>query len=600
MATLVGAVVALLLMVVVWAAEQTANLQLSQSGGSRWEGKACFHLESAIGGWEVVFEFAGQGVRGIEQWDGVVAEQPASGQCGTRVVLVNKPYQGMHNAGDQLCVPIAGAPCGSETPSATARLVDPCTDVNKAPPAPQVTGAQEMKYNYAEVLQKSILFYEAQRSGKLPASNRIPWRGDSALQDRGDKGEDLTGGWYDAGDNVKFNFPMAFSTTVLCWSLLEFKDAYEKAGQLDYMYDSIRWPLEYFIKCHTGPNELYVQVGDGGTDHGTWTSPELMDQNRPAFKITASSPGSDVADETAAALTCGYLAFKTKDATFANEMLTHAKQIYQFAKQHPGFYSTSVNAAAAYYKSGNYTDEMTWAAAWLYKATNDQQYLTDAEQTYIPGAAWGFSWDEKLAGNMVLLYDATHKDLYKNDIVATMTDWMPGGSIPYSPKCLAFRLQWGSLRYASNTAFIALLAARRGINADKYNQWGMCQIHYALGDTGRSFVVGFGVNPPTKPHHRARYVNPPTKPHHRASSCPCKPEPCTWDAQRFPGPNPKTLYGALVGGPGSDDSYTDDRGNYINNEVACDYNAGFQGSVAALLQLAIDSKLPAASSCGKC
>lgn len=52
-------------------------------------------------------------------------------------------------------------------------------------------------------------------------------------------------------------------------------------------------------------------------------------------------------------------------------------------------------------RSGNYTDEMTWAAAWLYKATNDQQYLTDAEQTYIPGAAWGFSWDEKLAGNMV-------------------------------------------------------------------------------------------------------------------------------------------------------------------------------------------------------
>jgi hypothetical protein len=48
-----------------------------------------------------------------------------------------------------------------------------------------------------EVLEKSILFYEAQRSGKLPPSNRIPWRGDSALQDMGDNGEDLTGGWYD-------------------------------------------------------------------------------------------------------------------------------------------------------------------------------------------------------------------------------------------------------------------------------------------------------------------------------------------------------------------------------------------------------------------
>lgn len=44
---------------------------------------------------------------------------------------------------------------------------------------------------------KSILFYEAQRSGKLPPDNRIPWRADSALHDRGDNGEDLTGGWYD-------------------------------------------------------------------------------------------------------------------------------------------------------------------------------------------------------------------------------------------------------------------------------------------------------------------------------------------------------------------------------------------------------------------
>ena len=67
---------------------------------------------------------------------------------------------------------------------------------------------------------------------------------------------------FTAGDNVKFNFPMAFSTTVLCWNLLEFTDVYNKSGQLDYMYDSIRWSLEYFIKCHTGDNELYVQVGE--------------------------------------------------------------------------------------------------------------------------------------------------------------------------------------------------------------------------------------------------------------------------------------------------------------------------------------------------
>lgn len=53
-------------------------------------------------------------------------------------------------------------------------------------------------YDYVEVLQKSILFYEAQRSGDLDEStNRIPWRGDSMLKDGQDVGVDLTGGWYD-------------------------------------------------------------------------------------------------------------------------------------------------------------------------------------------------------------------------------------------------------------------------------------------------------------------------------------------------------------------------------------------------------------------
>lgn len=51
-------------------------------------------------------------------------------------------------------------------------------------------------YNYTEVIEKSLLFYEAQRSGKLPANNRIPWRGDSMLDDK-DGDIDLTGGYFD-------------------------------------------------------------------------------------------------------------------------------------------------------------------------------------------------------------------------------------------------------------------------------------------------------------------------------------------------------------------------------------------------------------------
>ena len=54
------------------------------------------------------------------------------------------------------------------------------------------------KYGFADALDKSLLFYEAQRSGPLPYDDmRITWRKDSALDDKGLNNEDLTGGYYD-------------------------------------------------------------------------------------------------------------------------------------------------------------------------------------------------------------------------------------------------------------------------------------------------------------------------------------------------------------------------------------------------------------------
>lgn len=38
-------------------------------------------------------------------------------------------------------------------------------------------------HNYSDALTKSILFFQGQRSGKLPSNQRLTWRGDSALAD---------------------------------------------------------------------------------------------------------------------------------------------------------------------------------------------------------------------------------------------------------------------------------------------------------------------------------------------------------------------------------------------------------------------------------
>ena len=45
------------------------------------------------------------------------------------------------------------------------------------------------------------------------------------------------------------------------------------------------------------------------------------------------------------------------------------------------------------------------------------------------------------------------------------------------------------------------------------------------------------------------------------------------------------LYGALVAGPDAKGHYEDIRSDYVLNEVACDYNAGFQSALAALYDI---------------
>ncbi|KAF5756794.1 putative cellulase [Helianthus annuus] len=75
---------------------------------------------------------------------------------------------------------------------------------------------------YGEALTKSILFFKDQRSGLVPNDQRMKWRWNSGIGDGPAINADLTGGYYDVDDNVKLGFPVAFTTTMLAWSVIEF------------------------------------------------------------------------------------------------------------------------------------------------------------------------------------------------------------------------------------------------------------------------------------------------------------------------------------------------------------------------------------------
>jgi endoglucanase len=446
-------------------------------------------------------------------------------------------------------------------------------------------------FNYAEALQKSILFYEAQQSGKLPAWNRVKWRGDSRTGDGSDVGKDLTGGWYDAGDHVKFGFPMAGSATQLAWGVLQFGDGYKAAGQYDAMLRNLRFVNDYFIKAHTAPNELYVQVGNGGIDHGWWGPVEVYPRAAPAYKIDASCGGSDVAAETAAAMAAASLVFKTSDAAYSATLLAHARQLYTFADTVRRKYSDCVTDAAQFYNSwSGFYDELAWGAAWLHRATGEAAYLAKAEsfvntsstgfgtegQSGFMPYKWTHDWDSKHYGTYILLAQATGKAVYASAIERNLAYWTTGTAdtnerVAYTPGGLAWLSQWGSLRYAMNESFIALMYADVTADATKqtrYRDFALRQLNYALGQNPRnsSYLIGFGTNAPKRPHHRTAHGS--------------------WaDSQSVPADHRHTLYGALVGGPNVSDAYNDSISDFIANEVATDYNAAFSGVLAKAMLL---------------
>ncbi|KDR10771.1 hypothetical protein L798_15338, partial [Zootermopsis nevadensis] len=335
----------------------------------------------------------------------------------------------------------------------------------------------------------------------------------------------------------------------------------------------IKWGTDYFIKAHVSQNELYGQVGQGDVDHAYWGRPEDMTMSRPAYKIDTSHPGSDLAGETAAALAAASIVFQSADSGYASTLLTHAKQLFDFANNYRGKYSDSITDAQSFYASGDYKDELVWAAVWLYRATNDNTYLTKAEQLYndfgLGNWNGGFTWDQKISGVQVLLAKITGKQAYK-DKVQGYCDYITT-SQQNTPKGLVYIDQWGSLRMAANAAFICAQGADLGINAAINRAFIKKQVDYILGDAGRSFIIGYGYNPPTRPHHRS-------------SSCPDAPAVCDWNTYNSASPNFHVLTGALVGGPDSNDNYKDERSNYISNEVAIDYNAALLGDLAYLIK----------------
>ncbi|XP_047323950.1 endoglucanase 3-like [Impatiens glandulifera] len=390
---------------------------------------------------------------------------------------------------------------------------------------------------------------------------------------------------------------MAFSTTMLSWSTLEYG---KKLGpQLAEARAAIKWATDYLIKCATAtPGVLYVGIGDPNEDHKCWERPEDMDTIRSVYSVSQKNPGSDVAGETAAALAAASLVFRSSNPSYSKLLLSTAKKVMQFAIQYRGAYSDSLGSAVCpfYCSYSGYKDELLWGAAWLYRATNDGSYLNFIKSLGADDSADIFSWDNKFAGARVLLSRRTLVDNDKSfePFMRQAEDFMckivSNSTTTYTRGGLMFKLPQVNMQYVTSITFLLTTYSKymattkhtfncgnQIVTSTTLRVLAKKQVDYILGvnPLKMSYMVGFGQNYPKRIHHRGSSI----------TSFAVHPQSfgCNQGFQQFfytSNPNPNILTGAIVGGPDQSDGFADNRNDYSQSEPATYINAAAVGPLA--------------------
>jgi len=418
---------------------------------------------------------------------------------------------------------------------------------------PSLTATAAGSDDYAKLLQYSLYLYDANMCGSdVGEKSGLTWRDDCHTSD------EVQGGYHDAGDHAMFGLPQGYTASSLGWSYYEFKDAYNETGQAEHIKLILDRFCEFFkdstkLSGNSVSSFLY-QKGSGVEDHKYWGPPEKQGGSRRMY--WTSNSASDIAADYAAALALNYINFGNA------EDLKYAEALYNFSTQYNSVATDGpMEGGQTFYKSSGCQDEQANAAGWLYIATNNEKYKNDCASKQTQYLGWVDGWDNRGLGAACVYAHITGNWSKVNSYI--------GGQA--SGSNYLFMDKWGSARLNTTMQFCAL-AATKNSNKD-FTSWAKGQMDYILGNNPANtcFVIGFAGNSAKNPHHRGAsgynsYQEFNGEAHPQAIS-----------------PNGHSLVGALVGGPtDAGGSYRDDMNDYVCNEVAIDYNAGFVGAAAGL------------------
>ena len=262
---------------------------------------------------------------------------------------------------------------------------------------------------------------------------------------------DASGGWWDAGDYLKFVQTTSYTLGVLLIGARDFPNQMG-AGSSDFTAEG-KFGLDWMQHMWDDNNKvLYYQVGIGNgnsqtvSDHDIWRLPQADDTyngctsryryicHRPVFISPASVNSSgqvqanalispNLAGRVAADLALCYHTYRTSNTTYANQCLLSAEHIFDLANTAPSGNLLTV-IPFSFYPESEWRDDLEWGAVELYFALQGAAGLptglphTDPNYYLQQAAHWANAYitGPNDAADTLNLYDVTglaHFEVYR-------------------------------------------------------------------------------------------------------------------------------------------------------------------------------------------
>jgi endoglucanase len=359
------------------------------------------------------------------------------------------------------------------------------------------------------LVPKLLGLLQANRDGNEPSPLHKPAHLHDATVQGGQydkKHIDLTGGWMDAGDQLHFTSTTAYAAIILQIAAnLDPSNAQVLRDEADV---GIRW----LLKAHPFPDLFIGQVGDL-RDHDTnFRDPAKDDDSKLpglADRIAYPSSAAHIMGKTATALA---LAADRNTGKIRTELLTQAQQWYQEGVAHhipepllPG------NA----YEDSTWRDDLSLAALMLWRVTGTEHYLKEALDYLTPIDTINLSVSSvavlagaDLCGTLghAIVANLKARNQGCELLLSSATEAMSVANTNNAPWGTPGQMSWGQTSRNGAEGAIVALAKRAALIPDatiaaRARDWLL-----GLNPWGVSFVVGYGQNTPTTPHHWASIV----------------------------------------------------------------------------------------------